>query len=87
MEDLIRRLDAIDVLMECGDWYSDNDEAGRGVNQCIGVIHDLPSAEPEIVWCKDCKHYLPPHGCGHIDGMVTSQKDGFCSYAERKENG
>ena len=38
-----------------------------------------------LIRCKDCKHYLYPHGCGHIDGMATSQKDGFCSYAERRE--
>lgn len=39
--------DVIEALMECGDWYSDDDEARRGVSQCIGVIHDLPSAQPE----------------------------------------
>ncbi len=49
----------------------------------------LPSTQteiiplPEIIRCKDCKHYSRPHGCGHIDGMVTAQEDGFCSCAER----
>ena len=60
MEDLIRRSEAIDALIECGDWYSDNDEAGRGVNQCIGVIHDLPSAEPEVkeISYTDCANAM-----------------------------
>ena len=57
MEDLIRRSEAIDALIECGDWYSDNDEAGRGVNQCIGVIHDLSSAQPE----RKTGHWITYH--------------------------
>lgn len=64
--------DVIEALMECGDWYSDDDEARRGVSQCIGVIHDLPSAQPgrkigewikvdpHIVVCPFCKHASSP---------------------------
>ena len=47
------------------------------------TILNLPSAQPDVIRFKDCKHYLRPHGCGHIDGMATAQEDGFCSYAER----
>ena len=37
----------IDALLKCGDWYTGqgNEEAKRGVNQCIGIVHDLPSAQ------------------------------------------
>lgn len=50
------------------------------------IIESMPTIElPDIIRCKDCKHYLYPLGCGHIDGMVTSHEDGFCSYAERRE--
>ena len=48
------------------------------------ALRALPSTSLEIIRCKNCKYYLSPHGCGHIDGMVTSQEDGFCSYAKRK---
>ena len=46
--------------------------------------HWKPSAQPEIVRCKDCLYYLGKKGCGHIDGMVTAEEDGFCSHAVRK---
>ncbi len=46
-KDIIYRQDAIGALIKCGDYYVGNDEAGRGVAQCIGVIWDLPSAQPE----------------------------------------
>lgn len=52
--------------------------------EAVEIAIQALSAQPEIIRCKDCKHYLYPHGCGHIDGMTMSQKDGFCSYAERK---
>lgn len=38
-----------------------------------------------IMRCKDCKYYLPPHGCLQTDGMATAQENGFCSYAERQK--
>ena len=41
----------------------------------------------KVVRCKDCKHFLTPHGCGHINGMVTAIDDGFCSYGERRTDG
>ena len=85
--DCISRQAAIDVL--------DDEIAKTGINKSYTVkdyakrvkrkLKKLPSAQPEIIRCEDCKHYLCPHGCGHIDGMVTSQKDGFCSHAERRE--
>lgn len=26
---------------------------------CIQTLKDLPSAQPEIIRCKDCKHWMP----------------------------
>lgn len=57
----------------------------------IDLLKSLPSAEPEITHCKDCKYgeqdeegwwYCSDLGCqmGDKDG------NGFCSDAERKEN-
>lgn len=42
---------------------------------------------PEVVRCKDCKHYnvfrLECHN-GHMNGYIAI--DGFCSYGERKSD-
>ena len=46
-DDLISRKAAIEEMLKCGEYYNGNDEAKRGVAQCIGVIHELPSAQPE----------------------------------------
>ena len=54
-------------------------------------IHNLPSAEPEIIRCKDCKYWeesFPFDLC-----MLTKAKNNiwrsdetdFCSWAERRE--
>lgn len=77
MSDLISRQAAIEAF--------EKDIMG-GLNWDYILAH-LPSAQPEIIRCKDCKHYLRLYGCKHIDGMVTAQEDGFCSYAERKADG
>ena len=55
-------------------------------------IEKMPSAQPEIIRCKDCKHYyfadnrIPQeqrYSCD-LDGDRWKPED-FCSYAERKE--
>ena len=52
----------------------------------------LPYAQPEIIRCKDCKNsehwYRDKRRCflWAEDGIGVFD-DGFCSYAERKENG
>ena len=62
----------------------------------VDLLNDLPSAEPEIIFCKDCKHY----GCilhsgtqfeygecfGHEESQYTFEvkPDDFCSRAKRR---
>lgn len=52
----------------------------------------LPSAQPEIVRCKDCKYcehwYADKGRCflWHEDGISVFE-DGFCNYAERRPDG
>ena len=62
---------AIDYLYKIG-WMQEHDR----------ILTE--SARPEIIRCKDCEYFLPPHGCGHIDGMVTADENRFCSYAKQK---
>ena len=55
-------------------------------------LRQLPSAQPDIIRCKDCKHwdttwqndYAPNyHYCPMIDG--THRNDFYCADAERRE--
>ena len=85
--DCIERQAAIDAI-SCDITVTGRQNA-EVVSETIGAFVDrikaLPSAQPEIIRCKDCKYYMRPHGCGNIDGMATAQEDGHCSYAERRE--
>jgi len=57
-------------------------------------IEQLPSVEPQIIRCKDCKHHLT-HKC--MDSMPIERCDleqtfydaevDYCSLAERREDG
>ena len=58
---------------------------------CIKTIEILPSAQPEVIRCKDCKymteHYdtdgnVPYWTCSEWDS--GTDYDGFCHYAERR---
>lgn len=91
MSDLINRQDAIDAVMalpNCENGYSDTYDKAY----IIGVLEELPSAQPEIIMCKDCKHYY------YTDNRVFGEKtwvcdilnfedldeDEFCARAERR---
>ena len=62
-------------------------------NTAVMRINHLPPAQPEIIYCKDCKHYGRAdkrrfyRGYDCLDGRIASivpDKD-FCSRAERRE--
>jgi hypothetical protein len=63
-----------------------NDACDRHIRD----IEKLPSAEPEVIRCKDCKHsehwYRDKARCflWHEQGIDVFE-DGYCNYAERKE--
>ena len=83
MSDLIDRQEAIDAVKEA----YENDEMFDGYEY---RLQELPSAQPEIVRCKDCKYaeYIDDvktlwcTECGQ--GRTVAPND-FCSYAERRE--
>ena len=52
MPDLISRQAAIDAVMEC----YDNDELFEVYEW---KLNELPPIQPDIVRCKDCKHWIP----------------------------
>ena len=91
MNDLIDRQSAIDAL-NIPDY--ENGEAYMQYEEDVNVIHNLPSAEPEIIRCRDCKYWDTTwesawakdyHYCPLIDG--TSKGDWYCADAERRTNG
>lgn len=72
MSDLIDRQDAIRIVDSIDTW-----QAGwRG--DAIESLKALPSAQPEIILCKECIM----HGvCRFEQGLGL---DGYCSQAERR---
>lgn len=89
-DDTISRQAAIDALKEKV-FHNLSDEF-YGVMQ---VLDELPSAQPEIIRCKDCKWYGRADKRRFYRGMDCLQKRidtivpdrDFCSRAERKKNG
>ena len=58
----------------------------------IEVVKQLPSAQPDIVRCKDCKHYQFADNCAfgfpvkrcEWTGFEDVEDNDFCSRAERR---
>lgn len=101
MADLIDRQAAIDALkkisfshwFECGEYLSEDTREIEIISssKALETIEALPSAEPETIHCKDCKHsehwYSDRRRCflWSEDG-ISVFNDGFCNYAERRED-
>lgn len=91
MADLIDRQAAIDL------WERYRPYIATKASEYDTELKKLPSAQPDIVQCKDCKHFYldKPYVIqgvpvlGHEvcdawgDGCKTSQ-DGYCFLAERR---
>lgn len=47
----------------------------------------LPSAEPKIVYCKDCKHWYPDGDCGMACEFtnMSQPEDGYCNWGVKKD--
>ena len=105
MSDLISRQQAIDSLdfeIVHMTAYCDGKNEGnplaqynKGLEDGKKAIEALPSAQPEIIRCKDCKHYkitdnrafgFPVKVCKWT-GFEDVDDDDFCSRAERRTDG
>lgn len=49
------------------------------------IIVDLPSAQPEIIRCKDCRYTDEDGVCQSSKGLAIQDDDDYCSHAERRE--
>ena len=57
-------------------------------NRLKNWFNELPSAQPEIIRCKDCKHsrfFDPCFYCYEMGGEIIVPENGFCFKAERRE--
>ena len=92
---IIYEKDAIDALINLTDIWVNNLPTLIYKTDAQSAIEALPSAQPEIIRCKDCKYFERDikrswgtyNGCGvwTDDGneIEVNQYD-FCSYAERR---
>lgn len=74
--------DTYDITIHC-----ENEEEQHKV---VELLKSIPSAQPEIISCKDCKHGVHA-GCGNTYLCVVSPEDRlehkcdfWCAYAERR---
>lgn len=90
MSDMISRQAAIDAINEI---IRMEHSLRPKVYVAKDAIKALPSADPQIIRCKDCKHYkfadnrafgFPVKRC-EWTGFEDVDDDDFCSMAERKE--
>ncbi len=57
----------------------------------LKILRDLPTVEPQIIRCKDCKHHwtyksmdrMPIERCDLEQTFYDAERD-FCSLAERR---
>lgn len=84
MDDLINRQDAIEAVQNRHIML--NKEKVLLIND----LEKLPSAEPQIIRCKDCKH-RDKYGCckywkglAMVDIPIATDDNDFCSYAEQR---
>lgn len=76
MNDLISRkmaLECLECLSACDEPFVEigtDDETFIGKYEAITKLSDLPSAQSEIVRCKDCKYYIPYDWM--FDGLTRS---------------
>jgi len=93
--DAISRQMAIDAVDKYVDKFDCIDKNFLdGLKTTKKILNDLPSVQPEIIRCKDCKWYDMTDAGGTIEPIVYKCRRGsrlwrephdFCSRAERKE--
>jgi hypothetical protein len=81
LDHIIKGMSANDVRLDA--YVSQRNQ----VNYDICTINSLPTAQPEIIRCKDCKYWKRSSCCegycGEID-MEGFDEDHYCGFAERR---
>ena len=86
-DDLISRQAAIDAIRASTSKYTGFMEMEMYTDDdAVEAIEGVPSVEPEIVRCKDCKWWDnedDAERCTHKYCSMWAKPDGYCSYGER----
>ena len=92
MNDLISRQAAIDMFQNLAydDWNQGVSTSwADAYSECANMIRELPSAQPEIIRCEDCR--WGREVCGNIECFVDSNippeyhgYEWFCPNGERR---
>lgn len=85
MSDLISRQAAIEVLGELATFTEDwSCHTWMYTDDVYNAIKQLPPIQPDIVRCKDCKHFESEYEyCDYYQWNMTGCD--FCSKAEKRE--
>lgn len=91
MSDLIERQAAIEVIDAVFPVDPMKSEYAQGIACGAALaktyVEQLPSAQPEIIRCKDCKKNPQWEWVGcPMTGKNTRKPEDFCSYAERRSD-
>ena len=101
MNDLISRQAAIDALAKFVPYAicdASTESYTNGLTDAYNLICQLPSAQPDIIHCKDCKYWQdqeegvvevpicarPANKYEKFPFVMIISGDGFCSFAERR---
>ena len=89
MSDFEKSINASDLI----DWImcAFPDWCVGDVRAIVDHVNEMPSAQPEIIRCRECKHRDPEDkkcDCGHdIVWNLPRQDDWFCADAKRRTDG
>ena len=90
MDDLISRKEAVNLLESWKESFKEiaHKESASDIPMIIKDFKELPAAQPKIIFCKDCKHYVEYHKlCKGMDQYTCHMNpDDFCSYGEKIED-
>ena len=90
MDDLISRQAAIDAIEEMQmpimrSIFQEEQFVFKGMSEALSAFKDLPSAQQEIIRCRECKFASGDSRiCMKFDHSPIGELD-FCSFAERRE--
>lgn len=85
MNDLISRQAAIDAVEKAKTVRSvDGEIFCAKINAQMNIQH-LPSVQPEIIYCKDCKHWRYDDCQNDNHGYCPTNENDYCSYGEHRE--
>ncbi len=88
MSDAISKASVCEILADIYPTDGEKVVAVKEVDKAYEAIQQLPSAQPEIIRCKDCRYLIDEgdgYTCDNSKGWVVGTDTCFgCVYAERR---